>query len=53
MNYLPASIVLDRPGLTAVPELLRWLSPAVGVLFLVVILQIWHVGVRHYRSTGS
>lgn len=53
MNYVPASILLDRPGLSSLPEALRWLSPAVGVLFLIVMLQVWQVGVRHYRSTGS
>jgi ABC-2 type transport system permease protein len=53
MNYIPASIVFGRPGLTDLPELFRWLSPAVGIAFLVLMFQVWHVGVRHYRSTGS
>jgi ABC-type uncharacterized transport system, permease component len=53
MNYVPGSLLFDRPGLSALPEVIKWLSPLVGVLFLLVMLQVWHVGVRHYRSTGS
>jgi ABC-type uncharacterized transport system permease subunit len=36
-----------------VPAALLWLSPAVGVGFLMVTLRIWEEGVRHYHSTGS
>jgi ABC-2 type transport system permease protein len=49
MNYLPASIILGRGEATA----WQWISPAVGVIFLMVTLQVWKIGVRHYRSTGS
>jgi ABC-2 type transport system permease protein len=28
-------------------------APTLGVLFLLVALQCWRVGVRHYTSTGS
>jgi ABC-2 type transport system permease protein len=53
MNYLPASLILPRPGpLPAHPALL-WASPAVGVLFLLLCFQFWKLGVRHYHSTGS
>ena len=53
MNYFPASVLFNRPGLTSMPQIVCWLAPAVGVLFLIVVLQLWKVGVRHYRSTGS
>ncbi len=49
MNYLPADIILGRGEATA----WQWLSPAGGIIFLMVTLQIWKIGVRHYRSTGS
>ncbi|ETX04635.1 MAG: hypothetical protein ETSY2_27720 [Candidatus Entotheonella gemina] len=29
------------------------LAPGFGVLFLLVVVQVWQVGVRHYTSTGS
>jgi len=51
VNYLPAHLLLGRPS--EVPALLLWAAPGVGVLFLLVALQAWKVGVRHYRSTGS
>jgi ABC-2 type transport system permease protein len=53
MNYLPASILLDRPGPPGVPRILLGLMPAIGVVFLLVSLRVWEVGVRHYHSTGS
>jgi ABC-2 type transport system permease protein len=53
MNYLPASLILPRTGPLPAPSVLLWLSPAVGVLFLLLCFQIWKLGVRHYHSTGS
>ena len=47
VNYLPGLVILgrsDRP---------YWLAPAVGPMFLALCLQVWRIGVRHYRSTGS
>ena len=29
------------------------MAPLAGPVFLVVCLQVWRFGVRHYRSTGS
>lgn len=52
-NYFPALAILDRPDPLGTPLWFQWLSPAAGCLFLVVALQIWKLGVRHYRSTGS
>jgi ABC-type uncharacterized transport system permease subunit len=53
MNYLPASVLLNRSDTPTTPPLLLWLSPAIGALFLLLALQFWHIGVRHYHSTGS
>lgn len=51
-NYVPGVVVLGRPEHLG-PEWLAWISPVIGVMFLVACLQAWRVGVRHYRSTGS
>lgn len=51
INYFPALVILDKPS--AVPLFLQWLSPLIGLGFLVVSLQVWKFGVRHYCSTGS
>jgi ABC-2 type transport system permease protein len=51
INYIPASAILDHPDLPS--SALAWAAPAVGLLFLLVCLRVWHSGVRHYRSTGS
>ena len=53
INYFPALAILGRATSAGVPAWTAWLSPALGVLFLVLTLQVWKLGVRHYNSTGS
>jgi len=53
VSYYPGLAILDRPDALGASPLFQWLSPAIGFLFLLVCLQIWTFGVRHYRSTGS
>ncbi len=53
INYLPAHAILERPDPLGSPVWLHYGAPAFGFLFLLVTLQIWEFGVRHYRSTGS
>lgn len=52
VTYFPALALLGRA-----PTLwLSWvygLAPLIGLLFLALSLQVWQMGVRHYRSTGS
>ncbi|CAG7614820.1 hypothetical protein PAESOLCIP111_01750 [Paenibacillus solanacearum] len=50
VSYLPLQYILDRVQGSA---LLYMLMPLAGILFLVPCLLVWHIGVRHYRSTGS
>lgn len=52
LGYVPGLAILGRPERLG-PEWLAWASPAIGVVFLLVCLQGWRIGVRHYRSTGS
>ena len=52
-TYFPALALLGRTDPLGSPAWLPWIAPAVGPLFLLVALQVWKVGVRHYRSTGS
>ena len=53
VTYFPALAILDRPDPLGSPTWLQWLSPTAGAAFLLISLQVWKVGVRHYRSTGS
>ncbi|WP_309709169.1 ABC-2 family transporter protein [Armatimonas sp.] len=50
MNYLPASVIFGHPGAS---PWLALLGPVVGVAFLTLALQLWKLGERKYRSTGS
>jgi ABC-2 type transport system permease protein len=51
--YLPVIAILGKPDPLGSPAVLQWLSPAAGVIFLLISLRGWHLGVRHYTSTGS
>jgi ABC-2 type transport system permease protein len=53
VSYFPALAILDRGAASGVPEPLQWGAPLAGFLFLLVALQVWKIGVRHYCSTGS
>ena len=53
INYLPGVAILGRPDPLGTPLLLQWMAPLVGPLFLLICLQVWRFGVRHYQSTGS
>jgi ABC-2 type transport system permease protein len=53
VNYLPAVAILGRPDPLGTPVALQWLAPLAGPVFLLIALQVWKLGVRHYRSTGS
>ncbi|MHC4788852.1 MAG: ABC transporter permease [Planctomycetota bacterium] len=53
INYFPAHAILGRTDPLGTPALFHWCAPAIGAIFLLVCLQAWRFGVRHYRSTGS
>jgi len=53
INYFPALAILERTDPLGTPVFFQWTAPLIGVVFLIVTLQVWKVGVRHYRSTGS
>jgi ABC-2 type transport system permease protein len=53
INYFPALRILGRADPLGYPSWVAWLSPAIGVGFFLMCLQVWNFGVRHYHSTGS
>ena len=53
VNYFPVLAILDRPDPLGAPIALQWIAPMGGFVFLLLSLQVWKIGVRHYRSTGS
>ena len=52
-NYFPVVAILGKPEPLGSPPWLGWVTPLVGVAFLLISFRIWRLGVRHYRSTGS
>jgi ABC-2 type transport system permease protein len=53
INYFPLQAILNLKDSLGSTPLLQWISPAAGVLFLLVCLQFWRYGVKRYSSTGS
>jgi ABC-2 type transport system permease protein len=54
VTYFPALAILGRDDpVMGSPVWFRWSAPLIGILFLFICLQVWKIGVRHYRSTGS
>ena len=53
VSYFPAIAIMGRPDPLGSPMWFQYLSPLIGIGFLVLALQVWKIGVRHYTSTGS
>ncbi len=51
--YFPVLAILEKTDPIGSAVWCQWLSPLAGVIFLLVCLQVWRFGVRHYTSTGS
>jgi len=51
--YFPAVAILGRADPLGTPAITGWLAPLAGPAYLALCLQIWTLGVRRYRSTGS
>lgn len=53
VSYYPGMTILGHPDPFGTPAIVGWISPLAGPVFLAICLQVWRLGVRHYRSTGS
>lgn len=53
VSYFPAIAIMGIPDPLGSPLWFQYVSPIIGILFLIIALQIWKIGVRHYLSTGS
>ena len=51
--YLPAVLILGKPGSADVPRWLGYASPVAAALLAVAARAVWWTAIRHYRSTGS
>jgi len=53
INYFPAHAILGIPDRLGSSLPVQWASPIAGVVFLVLCLQVWRIGVKRYTSTGN
>ena len=45
--------ILERTDPLGTLVTFQWFAPIFGLIFFILTLQLWQIGVRHYRSTGS
>ena len=50
--HWPVSWILGAPMVT-LPVWGYFLTPLAGAAFFAVMVKVWYIGVKHYRSTGS
>ncbi|MBI5095148.1 MAG: ABC-2 family transporter protein [Candidatus Hydrogenedentes bacterium] len=53
VTYFPALALLGRADPLGSTLVFQYAAPLAGLIFLLVSLQVWKFGVRHYQSTGS
>lgn len=53
ISYFPLVGVLGVEDPLGSSQGFQMLAPGLGVLFLLVVVQVWQFGMRHYTSTGS
>ena len=53
VNYFPMLAVFEKKCPLGSPLWFQWISPVFGFIFLVLCMQVWKFGVKHYQSTGS
>ncbi len=53
ITYYPGLAIFARADPLGSSVYFQWSAPAIGFLFLLLSLQVWKTGVRHYCSTGS
>jgi ABC-2 type transport system permease protein len=53
VNYFPGVAILGREDPIGTSIGFQYLAPLAGPIFLLMALEVWKIGVRHYRSTGS
>ncbi len=53
VSYFPSLAIMGTPDPLGTPLWFQYFAPVIGIAFLVMSLQVWRFGVRHYLSTGS
>ena len=53
LNYYPALYFLGKPDVLGRSVFFSFVAPVVGIGVLVLALQFWRFGLRHYQSTGT
>jgi ABC-2 type transport system permease protein len=53
VNYFPSLYLLGKTDPSGAPAWVRFASPVVAVVLVLLARVAWRTAVRHYRSTGS
>ena len=53
VSYIPICSLLGKPAFSGFPLWAGWLTPCCGILFFLLSLFAWQIGVKHYTSAGG
>ena len=53
VTYFPILAILGKPDPLGTSLAFQYAAPVFGLLYFILSLFIWRLGLRHYRSTGS
>ncbi|MXY97038.1 MAG: ABC transporter permease [Gemmatimonadetes bacterium] len=53
VTYFPVLAILGKPDPLGTSLAFQYAAPLFGLLYFILSLFIWRLGLRHYRSTGS
>ncbi len=53
ISFYPAQFFLKKNDFIMFHPVFQYLTPAIGIILIVLAYKFWNAGVRHYNSTGS
>lgn len=53
INFFPAQYFINKHDYSSFHPTFQYLTPIVGVVFFMISLKFWNIGINNYKSTGS
>ena len=53
INFYPAAFLFGKELPAGFPEILKYMTPVVGLILFGIALRVWNWGLSKYKSTGS
>ena len=53
ISFYPAQLILKKNDFLMFSSIIKYLSPVVGFILVLIAVYFWNIAVMHYESTGS